>query len=497
MNAQERKAAYRQRAEKGEAVPVSVEIPADLDTPLSAYLKLGGGPRGFILESCHGGERFGRYSHVGTTPTGRVRLDRNGATVWRGEHEERRDGKPLEVLRALWKEWSVAALPGEAPFLGGLVGYLGYNCASWFERHVPDRHANDMSFPDSEWLLCEEFVTHDARTQTLKATVIARPSMHGSVALALKDAETRAEAMAERLRKPLPPEAYLPAPKMRGEPETVVHWDRAGYEAAVERVKEYIRAGDCMQVVLARRFESRGAPPPLSLYRALRRVNPSPYLFLVELGEARALVGASPELLVQVRDGDVAVRPIAGTRRRGATEAEDLALEKELLADEKERAEHMMLVDLGRNDVGRVAAPGSVRVEDLMVIERYSHVMHIVSQVRGKLGAGYDALDALACTFPAGTVSGAPKIRAMQIIDELEPMRRGPYAGAVGYLSFCGTLDVAIALRTFFVDGDRTMWTAGAGLVADSVPSLEADETEAKARAVATALKLAREGGGR
>jgi len=497
MNAQERKAAYRQRAEKGEAVPVSVEIPADLDTPLSAYLKLGGGPRGFILESCHGGERFGRYSHVGTTPTGRVRLDRNGATLWRGEREERREGKPLEVLRALWKELAVAALPGEAPFLGGLVGYLGYNCTSWFERHVPDRHPNDLSFPDSEWLLCEEFVTHDTRTQTLKATVIARPSLHGSVAQALKDAETRAEAMAERLQKPLPPEAYLPAPKLRGEPEPWVHWDRAGYEAAVERVKEYIRAGDCMQVVLARRFESRGAPPPLSLYRALRRVNPSPYLFLVELGEARALVGASPELLVQVRDGDVVVRPIAGTRRRGATEAEDQALEKELLADEKERAEHVMLVDLGRNDVGRVATPGSVRVEELMVIERYSHVMHIVSQVRGKLGAGYDALDALASTFPAGTVSGAPKIRAMQIIDELEPMRRGPYAGAVGYLSFCGTLDVAIALRTFFVDGDRTMWTAGAGLVADSVPRLEADETEAKARALGAALKLAREGGGR
>ncbi len=497
MNAQERKAAYRQRAEKGEAVPVSVEIPADLDTPLSAYHKLGPGPRGFILESCHGGERFGRYSHVCTAPTGRVRLDRNGATVWRGDREERREGKPLDVLRALWREHAVASLPGEAPFLGGLVGYLGYNCVSWFERHVPDRHSNDLSFPDSEWLLSEEFVTHDTRTQSLRPTVIARPALHGSVAQALKDAEERAEAMAERLQRPLPPEAYAPAPKMRGEPEPIVHWDRAGYEVAVERVKEYIRAGDCMQVVLARRFESRGAPPPLSLYRALRRVNPSPYLFLVELGEARALVGASPELLVQVRDGDVVVRPIAGTRRRGATEAEDQALEKELLADEKERAEHMMLLDLGRNDVGRVAAPGSVRVEEKMVIERYSHVMHIVSQVRGKLGTQYDALDALASTFPAGTVSGAPKIRAMQIIDELEPIRRGPYSGAVGYLSFCGTLDVAIALRTFFVDGDRTLWQAGAGLVADSVPRLEADETEAKARALGAALKLAREGGGR
>ncbi|ADO74522.1 anthranilate synthase, component I [Stigmatella aurantiaca DW4/3-1] len=499
MNAEERRAAYRQRAEKGQAVPVSVEIPSDLDTPLSVYLKLGlgAGQRGFVLESCLGGESFSRYSHVGTAPAGRVQLDRGGATVWRGDRQERRDGKPLEVLRALWKELAVATLPGEAPFIGGLVGYMGYNCMSWFERHIPDRHPNDLSFPDSEWLLCEEFVTHDTRTQSLRPTVIARPSMHGSVAQALKDAEERAEAMAERLRRPLPPEAYVPEPKRRGEPEMVVHWDRAGYEAAVERVKEYIRAGDCMQVVLARRFESPGAPPPLSLYRALRRVNPSPYLFLVEFGEARALVGASPELLVKVQDGDVVVRPIAGTRRRGINEAEDQALEKELLADEKERAEHTMLVDLGRNDVGRVAAPGSVKVEELMVIERYSHVMHIVSQVRGKLGKGYDALDALAYTFPAGTVSGAPKIRAMQIIDELEPMRRGPYSGAVGYLSFCGTLDVAIALRTFFVDGDRTFWTAGAGLVADSVPRLEADETEAKARALGAALKLAREGGGR
>jgi anthranilate synthase component 1 len=494
MNAQERKAAYRQRAEKGEAVPVSIVLPADLDTPLSAYLKLGGA-RGFVLESCYGGERFGRYSHVGTTPAGRLRLDSKGGTLWRNQQEQRLEGPPLDVLRSVWRENAVTTLPGEPPFVGGLVGYLGYNCASWFERHVPDRHTADISFPDSEWLLCDEFVTHDSRTQTLQATAIARPSRHGSVAQALRDAEVRAEAMVERLLRPLPVDAYVPAPPMRGAPETTVGWDRPGFEAAVERVKEYIRAGDCMQVVLARRFETRGAPPPLSLYRALRRVNPSPYLFHIELGEARALVGASPELLVQVRDSDLVVRPIAGTRRRGATEAEDQALEKELLADEKERAEHMMLVDLGRNDVGRVAAPGSVRVEELMVVERYSHVMHIVSQVRGKLGTGHDALDALASTFPAGTVSGAPKIRAMQIIDELEPVRRGPYAGAVGYLSFCGALDLAIALRTFYIDGDRTMWTAGAGLVADSVPSKEADETEAKAGALAAALKQAREGG--
>ena len=218
--------------------------------------------------------------------------------------EERREGKPLEVLRPLWREHAVASLPGEAPFLGGLVGYLGYNCMSWFERHVPDRHPSDVSFPDSEWLLCEEFVTHDSRTQTLRPTAIARPSLHGSVPQALKDAEERAEALAERLLQAAAPGGLRARHRsMRGEPEPIVHWDRAGYEAAVERVKEYIRAGDCMQVVLARRFEARGAPPPLSLYRALRRVNPSPYLFLVELGEARALVGASPELLVQVRDG--------------------------------------------------------------------------------------------------------------------------------------------------------------------------------------------------
>ncbi|MBJ6759657.1 anthranilate synthase component I family protein [Myxococcaceae bacterium JPH2] len=495
MDAQERRAAYRRRAEKGEAVPVSVDLPADLDTPLSAYLKLGGGSRGFILESCHGGERFGRYSHVGVNPVGRVRLDRDGATLWRGAHEERREGKPLEILRSVWRELAVTPLPGEAPFLGGLVGYMGYNTISWLEPSVPDRHAPDIGFPDAEWLVCEDFVTHDTRTQRLRATAIARPALHASVAQALQDAEARAQAMADALRKPLPPEAYAPAPPLSGGAPPEVTWDRAGYEEAVRRAQEYILAGDCFQVVLARRFEARGHMPPLALYRALRRVNPSPYLFLVDLGEARALVGASPELLVQVRDGDVVVRPIAGTRRRGASEAEDQALEKELLADEKERAEHIMLVDLGRNDVGRVAAPGSVRLEDLMVIERYSHVMHIVSQVRGRLDPKYDALDALASTFPAGTVSGAPKIRAMQIIDALEPLRRGPYSGAVGYLSFCGTLDVAIALRTFFLDGDRTMWTAGAGVVADSVPSKESDETEAKAGAMAAALRLARAGG--
>ncbi|MFP2906810.1 chorismate-binding protein, partial [Pyxidicoccus sp. 3LFB2] len=289
MDAQERKAAYRQLAEKGEAVPVSVELPADLDTPLSAYLKLGGGSRGFILESCYGGERFGRYSHVGTQPAGRVRLDATGATLWRGSREERREGKPLDVLRGLWRELAVARLPGEAPFLGGLVGYMGYNCFSWLEPTVPDRHPRDTSFPDSEWLVCEDFVTHDSRTGTLKATAIARPSLHASAAVALKDAEERAQAMAEKLLKPLPAEAYAAGPRMRGDATPVACWDRAGYEAAVERAKEYIRAGDIFQVVLARRFEARGAPPPLSLYRALRRVNPSPYLFLVELGEARAL----------------------------------------------------------------------------------------------------------------------------------------------------------------------------------------------------------------
>jgi anthranilate synthase component 1 len=494
LTEQERKAAYRQRAEKGEAVPVSVVLSADLDTPLSAYLKLGDA-RGFILESCHGGERFGRYSHIGPSPAGRLRLDTGGGTLWRGPLTRRMDGHPLEVLRSVWREHAVATLPGEPPFAGGLVGYLGYNCAAWFERHVPDRHANDLSFPDSEWLLCDEFITHDARTLTLRATAIARPAHHGSVDEALRDAQERAEALAERLRRPLSLEACAPTPPRDGAPETVACWERAGFEAAVERVKEYIRAGDCMQVVLARRFEARGAPPPLSLYRALRRINPSPYLFHIELGEARALVGASPELLVRVRDGDVVVRPIAGTRRRGANEVEDQALERELLADEKERAEHTMLLDLGRNDVGRVAEPGSVRVEDLMTIERYSHVMHIVSQVRGRLGLGQDALDALAYAFPAGTVSGAPKVRAMQIVDELEPLRRGPYAGAVGYLSFCGALDLAIALRTFFVDGERTLWTAGAGIVADSVPEKEADETEAKARVLATALRMASAGG--
>ena len=396
----------------------------------------------------------------------------------------------------MWREHAVAKLPGEPPFVGGLVGYLGYNCMSWFERHVPDRHAPDTSFPDSEWLLCDEFVTHDSRTQTLHATAIARPSRHASVAQALADAEARAEALAERLLRPLPVDAYVSHPPMRGEAEVSVHWDRAGYEAGVERVKEYIRAGDCMQVVLARRFEAKGAPPPLSLYRALRRINPSPYLFHIELGEARALVGASPELLVQVREGDVVVRPIAGTRPRGTTEAEDLALEKELLADEKERAEHMMLVDLGRNDVGRVAAPGSVRVEDLMVDRalqpRDAH------RLAGARQAGRGSTTRSTCWPPPSRRARCPARRrcarcrsSTSWSPPAAAPTRAPWATCPSAARWTWPSPCAPSSST----GTARCGRRARGIVADRCPRRRADETEAKARVLLTALKQAREGG--
>jgi anthranilate synthase component 1 len=486
-------AAFRRRTHRADLIPVVRELVADTLTPVGAYLRLARkGVPGFLLESAEGGERWGRYSVLGVDPRATLTYEDGGWTRREGSRTERLpDG--LAGLRAELARSK--AMAGSLPrFAGGLFGYFGYDVVRWFER-IPDRHGEQRSkdFPDALFFRIEDAVVFDNARQRAVLVAWADVRRARSPRAAFHDAQARLDRMEERLRAPLRDSA-----SRRVEPGEAIATPggREHFIHSVRRGLEYIRAGDVFQVVLSQPFEVRAHIPPVSLYRALRAVNPSPYLFLFDLG-GPALVGSSPELLVKVerghRDGawDVVVRPIAGTRRRGATPAEDLANERTLRGDPKERAEHVMLVDLGRNDVGRVSDVGSVRVEDLMIVERYSHVMHLVSQVRGQLDAGKDALDAFAAAFPAGTLSGAPKIRAMQIIDELESARRGTYAGAVGAISFEGDLDFAITIRSARVTRDRVCLQAGAGIVADSDPAKEWDEVQAKIAAVLKAVQLA------
>ena len=495
LEARPDRAQFDRLTRDGDLIPVVRELVADTLTPVAAWLRLArAGVPGFLLESAEGGERWGRYSVLGVAP--------RAVLAWRGTHwertedgrTERLEGPPLEGLRAELKRSRAVELPGLPRLAGGLVGYLGWDAVRWFER-IPDRHekAEQRHFPDSVFFRVEESIVFDNARQRVSVVSWADVRRAGSVDEAWNQANARLDELVARLQKP---ERVSPPPALEGVEAKPVPGGRPAFVKAVKRALEYIRAGDVFQVVLSQPFEVQARIPASRLYRALRAVNPSPYMFLFDLGRA-AVVGASPELLVRVdrapkgRGLEVAVRPIAGTRRRGATEQEDRANEAALRRDPKERAEHVMLVDLGRNDVGRVSELGSVRVEDLMVVERYSHVMHLVSQVRGKLGRKLDALDALAAAFPAGTLSGAPKIRAMEIIDELEFARRGPYGGAIGALSFTGELDFAITIRSARVTPDKVVLQAGAGIVADSDPAAEWDEVQAKTAAVLKAVKLA------
>lgn len=493
LEARPDRAEFNRLTQHGDLIPVVRELVADTLTPVAAWLRLArAGVPGFLLESAEGGERWGRYSVLGVSP--------RAVLSWRGTHwerveagvTERIEGPPLDGLRAELKRARAVELPGLPRLAGGLVGYLGWDAVRWFER-IPDRHAKDeqREFPDSVFFRVEESVVFDNARQRVSVVAWADVRRAGSASKAWDEANERLDVLIARLRKPereraLPEHATLQAKPVPG--------GRARFIKGVNRALEYIRAGDVFQVVLSQPFEVQAAIPPSRLYRALRAVNPSPYMFLFDLGRC-AVVGASPELLVRVdraaKGREVVVRPIAGTRRRGGSEAADAALEAQLRKDPKERAEHVMLVDLGRNDVGRVSELGSVRIEDLMVVERYSHVMHLVSQVRGKLARGKDALDALAAAFPAGTLSGAPKIRAMEIIDELEFARRGPYGGAIGALSFTGEMDFAITIRSARVTRDKVVLQAGAGIVADSNPAAEWDEVQAKTAAVLKAVRLA------
>ncbi len=482
---------YAQLAQRGyNRIPLMREVLADLDTPLSSYLKLADGPYSYLLESVQGGEKWGRYSIIGLPARTvllvsghEVRILHDGKTVETAVAEE-----PLAWIEAYQQHFRVPEIPGLPRFTGGLVGYFGYDTVRYIEKRLAQGAKPDtLGTPDILLMLSDEVVVFDNLAGKLYIVCHVDPTE----AEARERGEARLDALVERLRQPIPA-GYCGVDTGRQvhESDFVSGFTREAFEAAVERIKQYIVEGDAMQVVLSQRLSIPYEAAPVDLYRALRCMNPSPYLYYLNLDDFH-IVGSSPEILVRLEDGEVTVRPIAGTRRRGRTEEDDRALEQELLADPKELAEHLMLIDLGRNDIGRVAEIGSVRVTEQMVIERYSHVMHIASNVVGKLKPGMSAIDVLRATFPAGTLSGAPKIRAMEIIDELEPVKRGVYGGAVGYLGWSGNMDTAIAIRTAVIKDSRLHIQAGAGVVADSQPALEWEETLNKGRAIFRAVALA------
>jgi len=475
-------------------IPVHREVMADLDTPLSTFLKLADQPYSYLLESVQGGEKWGRYSFIGLPCRKIVRVRDHKITV---EHageivEQTEVPDPLAWIEEFQSRYRVAPLPGGGPrFIGGLVGYFGYDIIRYIEpRLARCPNPDPLDTPDILLLVSEDVLVFDNLSSKLFLITLVDPALERG----LTKAQQRLDAWVDRLHSARP---EYPRPAADGAPvaetDFTATFTREGYEDAVGKIKHYIREGDCMQVVPSQRMSIPFEAAPLDLYRALRSLNPSPYMYYFHLEDFH-IVGSSPEILARLEDRMVTVRPIAGTRHRGKTEAEDRALEAELLADPKERAEHLMLIDLGRNDVGRVAEIGSVQVTEQFTVERYSHVMHIVSNVTGKLRPGLSAMDVLRATHPAGTLSGAPKIRAMEIIDELEPVKRGIYSGAVGYLSWSGNMDTAIAIRTAVIQDGELHIQAGGGIVADSVPALEWEETLNKRRAMFRAVALAKRG---
>ncbi len=473
-------------------IPLIAEAFADLETPLSLYLKLAGGAKhSFLLESVVGGERFGRYSFIGLPAKTLLRATRfKTEVVTQGQVDETFDGNPLDFIAAYQQRFKVALRPGLPRFCGGLAGYFGYDAVRYIEpRLAATWKDGGIDTPDILLLQTEELAVIDNLSGRLYLIVYADPGTPE----AYFNGKKRLSELVDKLR------TSVTAPAVKRGPSHAVEreFDKAAYVQAVLHSKELIAAGDMMQVQIGQRLKKRFTESPLSLYRALRSLNPSPYMYFYDMGDFQ-IVGASPEILVRQErtpEGDkITIRPLAGTRPRGATPEQDKALEAELSADPKERAEHLMLIDLARNDIGRIAQTGSVKVTDAFVIERYSHVMHIVSNVEGLLKPGTSNLDVLRATFPAGTLTGAPKVRAMQVIDELEPVKRGIYGGACGYLSFAGDMDVAIAIRTGIVKDNTLYVQAAAGVVADSIPEMEWKETEHKARALIRAAELVEEG---
>ena len=485
---------FKKLADSAGLIPVSREIVADLDTPLTVFAKIAGDEsHAFLLESLEGGEKWGRYSFIGLDPLLTFESRGENITIRRNGSVEERTGDPVAVLKEVLASFNALQDSEFLPrFFGGAVGYLGYDMVRFMEE-LPDTNPLLENFPDSSFMVPRLVLVYDNLKQTLTVVNCVQVEDGQDVEVLYQKSCQHIDAMIRRLR-------------MRPLPYDVVDVDSQGathhfqsnmaeesFKEMVAKAKEYIMAGDIIQVVLSQRFHTKTDLPPFMIYRALRHINPSPYLFYLKL-DNNIQIGSSPEILVRLEENRIEVRPIAGTRPRGKTREEDLALEKDLLADPKERAEHLMLVDLGRNDVGRVARYGTVETHDLLVIERYSHVMHIVSGVRGELAPGKDQFDVVRACFPAGTVSGAPKVRAMEIIEELEPERRGPYAGAVGYFGFSGNMDFCITIRTFVMQDDDLWVQAGAGIVADSDPEMEFQETLNKSRGLRRAVELAEKG---
>jgi len=461
---------------KGNLVPVYREIVADMETPVSAFLKINGSGYSFLLESVEGGERLARYSFIGTDPYRVV-------TTMSGDNTD-----PLSQVSRELERHQMVEIDGLPKFCGGAVGYLSYEAITKFEE-LPSPKLDPLGVPESIFMFVDTILVFDHALHKIK--VLSHVRLDGDINAEYKKAVSRIDRLVEMLNLPLPPDRHVIAPSItQGKPEMVSNFSKGAFVTGIARIKEYITAGEAIQVVLSQRLSRKTKASPFAIYRALRTINPSPYMFFFDFKDFQ-LIGASPEILVRVEDGIVTTRPLAGTRPRGATPEEDARLEDELRHDEKERAEHIMLVDLGRNDIGRVSNPGSVQVTELMDIERYSHVMHLVTNVHGTLRRDTNAFDALRASFPAGTVSGAPKIRAMEIIAELEPDQRGPYAGSAGYFSFSGNMDMAIAIRTMLLKNGVAYVQAGAGIVYDSVPELEYTESMNKSRALLKALDQA------
>ncbi|MGH2374911.1 MAG: anthranilate synthase component I [bacterium] len=477
------KTEFLSRAREGNLIPVVCNLAADLETPISAFLKLRDGGEAYLLESVEGGEKLGRYSFIGTAPRIRIRAYDRQVEIDQPSGSYAVEGDPIELARGLLAGYRPVPHAGLPRFYGGAVGYFGYDCVRLWER-LPNRPPDPVGLPTCYLVITDAVVIFDHVTHAMR--IVANASVDGNPADAYRAAVATIEQVYERLRSP------LVRPEAGGHVEPVMEHETsvAEYLRGVQRAREYVAAGDIFQVVLSRRFSAKTTGvDALEVYRALRMVNPSPYMFFLDFDGVK-IVGSSPEMLVRLEDGVLETRPLAGTRPRGIDEADDRRLAEELLADEKERAEHVMLIDLGRNDAGRVSRYGTVEVTDLMSIERFSHVMHIASNVRGRLVEGRDAFDVLRACFPAGTVTGAPKIRAMEIIDELEPVSRGPYGGAVGYVGYSGNMDTALTLRTIVMANDRAYVQAGAGIVADSVPEREYMETVNKAKALVRALEV-------
>jgi len=487
------KAEFREKARQGNLIPVWKDVLLDTETPVSAFQKIGNSQYAFLLESVEGGEKVGRHSFLGSEPFAVFTSKGDKVSVMRDGRRETgtlKEGEdPLDALQSLLSEYRFVPVDGLPKFCGGAVGFIGYDVVRFFET-LPDRTEDDLDLPDSILVLTDTCLIFDHAYH--RGKVVSNAIINGDPDRAYEDAVRKIEAVCARLSAP---GSGVPAPSPQPQDTTLrVNVTKDEYEEIVRRTKEYIQAGDVIQAVLSQRLTRNIAANSFDVYRALRSLNPSPYMFYLTYGDVR-IVGSSPERLVSVEDEEVITRPIAGSRARGNTLEEDEALAQDLLADEKERAEHIMLVDLGRNDIGRVCRYGTVSVDELMIVEKYSHVQHIVSNVRGKLRADKDQFDVLRACFPAGTLSGAPKVRAMEIIEELEPTKRGPYGGVIGYFSFSGNMDTAITIRTLVCTNGTAHWQVGAGIVADSIPEREYNEcVKLKGGALLRAIEMAEAG---